>query len=96
MKKSTKLWTQKNGEKIRICDMTDSHLVNAIKFLNKKANNNRFEIPYPSFQGEMAQYYAESQHDNMMEANVEDLTEEMYPLYSDLMDEAERRKLIVE
>ena len=29
-------WTQRNGEKIRIKDMQDDHLLNAVRMLNRK------------------------------------------------------------
>ena len=37
MRKQTKLWRMKSGERIRICDMTDEHLDNAIKMLERFA-----------------------------------------------------------
>lgn len=33
-------WTTKDGTKIAIKDMTDSHIVNAIKIFNKKLKTN--------------------------------------------------------
>jgi hypothetical protein len=29
------IWTTKDGQRIRICDMTDSHLTNVIDYLEK-------------------------------------------------------------
>lgn len=37
MRKQTKLWKQKNGEKIRICDMSDAHLENTMRMLKRYA-----------------------------------------------------------
>ncbi len=34
-RKQTALWKMKDGERIRLCDMTDSHLDNTIKFLQR-------------------------------------------------------------
>ena len=39
MRKVTKKWTCKDGSKVRICDMSDTHLVNAYKFLDKFIDN---------------------------------------------------------
>lgn len=37
MRKQTKLWTTGAGKKVRICDMTPTHLVNAIRHLERFA-----------------------------------------------------------
>lgn len=35
MRKQTKIWETKNGEKTRICDMSDGHLINTLKLLRR-------------------------------------------------------------
>ena len=35
LRKQTKVWTTKDGRKVRICDMTDDHLINSIKLLRR-------------------------------------------------------------
>ncbi len=92
-RKITRFWTQKNGSKVRICDMTDSHLTNTINLIERNADRQRYDLPYPSFQGEMAQYFAESQFDYLMNANVEDLADDLCPEYKYLVKEFDRRKL---
>lgn len=37
MRKITKKWTTKYGQRVRICDMTDSHLLNAMRLLHRVA-----------------------------------------------------------
>ena len=37
MRKCTKIWTTREGKKIRVCDMTTSHLESTIKMLRDKA-----------------------------------------------------------
>lgn len=55
-------WITKDKQKIKIKDLSISHLGNIYKNLKKKFDS--LEDPmddYPSFQGEMAQMYAEQQ-----------------------------------
>ena len=93
MRKVTKYWTQKNGQKIRICDMTDSHLLNAAKLLQRNAQAERSNMPYPMFTGGMAQYYAEAEYYAMWEKGEAELAETVYPIYEYLYAEIERRNL---
>jgi hypothetical protein len=90
MRKVTKKWKMQNGTKIRICDMEDSHLLNTIKMLDKMSNIVKRKTPYPNFNGEMAQYCAEQDHDRMLEATPE----YFFPIYEDLYNEAERREIL--
>ena len=89
MRKITKLWRMHNGKTIRICDMSDSHLENTIKMLRRKVEDIRLEIPFPNFQGEMAQYYAEIEYDYIMDCP----DEELIPILEDLEDEQKRRQV---
>lgn len=55
-------WVTKSNEKIKIKNLSISHLKNIVKYLKKRYD--AIESPmndYPSFQGEMAQDYAEQQ-----------------------------------
>jgi hypothetical protein len=92
MRKVTKLWKQKNGMKIRICDMTDTHLENCIKLLERAAEHQKINYPYPMFNGEMAQYYAEQDYDRMQASGPE----YFFPIYEDLCAERDRRALVKE
>ncbi len=49
------IWVDAQGKEYWCdCQITDSHLLNIIAFMER-----RVIPPYPVFQGEMAQYYAE-------------------------------------
>lgn len=92
MRKVTKLWRCKDGRKIRICDMDDGHLANCIALLERAADKIRFTTPYPCFNGEMAQFFAEQDWDRLQSAG----TEEFFPIYVDMLDEQERRKILLQ
>lgn len=89
IRKVTKKWTMKNGQKIRICDMADSHLLNTIAFCERNHREMQRLAPFPDFGGEMAQMYAERDWDRLQESGPE----ETHPLYLELHAEAERRGL---
>jgi len=40
-RKRTKIWTTRDGQKIRVCDMDDGHLQNTINFLERWTENRR-------------------------------------------------------
>jgi len=93
-RKQTRLWKTKDGEKIRICDMSDQHLDNTIKFLERLSKiTHKVEFhSFPfglSFSGEMAQYEFEKASDSMLSATDEDYLPD---IYYNLVDEQERRK----
>jgi|SRR5579864_703843 len=91
-----KKWTQKDGTKIRIKDMTDKHLVNAAKMLLRMAEAEKNETLgyYPSFNPDsMAAYYSEQSWDNLNEMDIQEYAEMEYPIFNDLLWEVYRRKL---
>jgi hypothetical protein len=81
-----KFWTTRNGERVEICDMSDQHLLNTIRFLGRRLA--AADLPPPVFNGEMAQYYADIDYDRLQAA-----TTELQPAYHALLDEAARRNL---
>jgi hypothetical protein len=82
-----KMWRCRDGRKIRIKDMTDSHLRNTVNMLNLAHRNLVDNTSYPCFQGEMAQMYAESEWDVLQESDPFDY----FPILGDLTDEMEKR-----
>lgn len=91
MRKETAYWTCKDGRRLRICDMDDRHLLNTIRFL-ERALEDRKACPPPSFQGEMAQFFADMEWEAMQELDTSDA----YPIYDKLVADARRRGLIHE
>jgi hypothetical protein len=84
---STKCWETKDGVILRIRDMRDSHLFNTIAMLEREHARLLNDAPFPDFQGEMAQYYAEQEWERMMSSGPESI----FPVYCDLVAEAKRR-----
>lgn len=92
-KKMTPKWKQKNGTIILIEAMEDAHLLNTIAMLERNAQEERNKIPYPSFQGEIAQYYAEREYETLHSLNTIELTAELCGEdYINLRREANNRK----
>lgn len=92
---NTKKWTMKDGTKIRIKDMGNSHLLNTLKMLKRagKARLNRdlhwfWSVPEPS--GEMAQLDFENGEQRLLDREWDDY---MPDIFSDLVEEADRRGL---
>ena len=77
MRKQTKMWTMKNGNKIRICDMSDSHLVNTINLLrrHKLSTLGNAESFLNSLQGDMAIMTMENNIDYLIQADIDELTD---------------------
>lgn len=97
MRKVTKKWKMKDGTKIRICDMMDSHLANAIKMLERMTRRREGEMSTLGYQmlgvlqGEMAIDSVERDLDVLEEYGLDPADE--FPLYLDLCSEVTRREL---
>ncbi|MBI1973025.1 hypothetical protein HYS50_03395 [Candidatus Woesearchaeota archaeon] len=58
------IWIDRQGkEYFSASEISDSHLKNIIHMLERQSM--LLLSDYPNFQGEMAQYYAEQEYDNM-------------------------------
>jgi hypothetical protein len=94
MRKQTIVWKTKNGKKIRICDMSDQHLINAIVYIKRTAiaymesaiRDAEWLLSFVT--ADMATYYAEQDMRSAYEASWDDYVS---PLYWILELEAERR-----
>lgn len=73
---------------MRIVDMSTDHIINSMRMLERMHEQTQFDMPYPAFQGEMAQMYAEQEFDAYMEMSVEDV----FPVYARLEKELLKRK----
>lgn len=86
----TKVWTTQNGVTIYIKDMTDSHLLNAICFLEKKHTEAYLKLGInPFHEDSMASYC----FDQTLQQEMITVIEERFPIYLQLIREKERRKL---
>ncbi|MFA5385345.1 MAG: hypothetical protein WC364_11925 [Eubacteriales bacterium] len=93
MRKQTALWKQKDGTTIRICDMTDSHLLNTIAFLERSAQrlDHAFAMAPNPFHGDIAFDMMESAQDAILAGDEETDPAALYPVYDKLCAERERR-----
>ena len=92
--KQTKLWTMRDGTKIRICDMSNLHLQNTMKMLERIAEINYQDELATAYvfagqcRGEMASYCAEQ--------DAENVTYKLPDIYWNMRDDSVRRGLIKE
>jgi len=92
---SDAVWTMRDGTRIRVRDMADSHLLNTIRFVERAADRKRAELvadgyaAMASLNGEMAQYICEGEI-HAVEASAPG---EFFPIYDDMVDEAVSRGL---
>lgn len=100
VRKQTKKWTTKDGEKIRICDMQDDHLSNSINLLERVAKHMEMESISAGYQmlcmlqGEMAIDSVERELMVLEEHGID--PNQVNELYDNLIDERERRKAMEE
>lgn len=91
-----KYWKMKDGNKILITKMQDSHLINTIRFIerNTKAKHTEmleFYLNCREPQGEIAYMMFEQEQNFWIESEWEDL---LPPVYYVLQEEAKKRKII--
>ena len=93
MKKQTARWKQKDGTTIRICDMTDRHLINAITLIEKatQQHDHVFAMTPNPFHGDIAFNLMEQAQDNILEGTDETDPADLYPIYNKLLAESNRR-----
>jgi len=96
IRKQTKLWKTKSGRKVRICDMSDDHLLNTIRMLKRNAEAyyeysiaDGFSL-LGSLRGEMAIDHLEGQLGNLLEEGPDEFLPD---IYWNMLDECERRGL---
>jgi len=95
-RKVTKLWKTGDGTKVRICDMGDQHLLNAIAMLERFAEAKRREALGAALafagtlHGDIATLCIEQEIGQLEESDGEEL---LPPIFQDLCREASRRDL---
>ncbi len=99
MKTYKTLWVTKDGVRVKIKNMTDSHLINTIKFLERWAAHTldqaRSSVSYmvDTCNGEMAEYCLEQEVEFLNEANPEDFLHERTHCYAPMLNELSHRGL---
>lgn len=85
-----RLWESASGDRVRIRNLEDQHLVNVLNFLERRAVEDFIEIPFPAFSGEMASYYAEGEYYSLMKEGPRAMLPD---IYDDLVEEVRLRRL---
>lgn len=94
------VWTTKDGTQIRVRKMTDSHLVNAIRFLRRNAevaqqhDISNAESLASMLSGEIASDDCDAFVDHLKNQHPAEWLDEHVPQYSTMLREARRRKLV--
>ena|SRR3989304_2242804 len=99
MRKQTKKWTTKDGRKIRICDMSDEHLLNTLKFL-KRTGRERWRADLDAMYSMSASFSIDSMAYYACEQDIVSMERRGFSpfnilLYKELCNDAERRELKV-
>lgn len=99
LKPTKTIWVAKDGQRVRVKDMGDTHLVNTIRLLRRHATrliDENLSAAYSIegyLQGEMAQVAIAQDIDILEESDPEELLADSVPCYETMLDEAERRGL---
>ena len=89
----TTLWRLSGGQRIRVCDMDDAHLLNTIRFITRTLQASVGTLPPGAYSSDTPEYLAAlAAWEGMMRAGISDLE----PYYHDMMEEMLHRGLSLE
>lgn len=96
-----KVWTTRDGQRMKISDMADSHLTNTINLIRRATTQWRDTTLKEMYRtlglvrGEQAIWDIEHDIDRLEESTIDEIAEEQVPHFENLMAEATKRKLEV-
>lgn len=91
IRKKTKIWKTKTGARIRICDMTDEHLLNTINFLEQIGEDNwNSELQKAKYLalGAVGMISFDQEVNEVLESSFLDYIPD---IYWDMLEDAQRR-----
>jgi len=101
VKPTKTVWVTKSGQRIKVRDMTDSHLVNTIRYLRRHAEISITQYLHAAYSmegylsGEMAQVFIAQDIDMLEEADADEMLSDAVPCWETMLDEVEKRKLTI-
>ena len=96
----TATWTTKDGTVLKIKDMTDSHILNTIKMLERNAPIVQAALLgkvydfQSTLQGKMAIDQMDREITGLEQSDSEEFLEEHNPSYNSLLEEASKRGIL--
>lgn len=84
-----RVWKTKDGRKVRVCDMDDAHLINTIRYMDRRLEAMKWEMEYPNFPNPREQEIAVRRFNDFMTAKPE----YVWSFYLDMKVEAAKRGL---
>lgn len=91
-RKRTGYWSTRDERKIRICDITDRHLANIIKHLERQFEAQKEDLvrsmhdTLSTLQGDMAQFCMEGVIDKVENMTIEDVSAMWHDLVGEALD----------
>lgn len=90
------IWVTRDHQIVVVGEMKYSHLCNSLRMVRRNFNLERYRMscpPFPNFNGEMAQLFAENEWEDEMDRRLSARSIKDYPMFVTLCREHTRRMI---